>query len=439
MALPWLRPIIPESLFGRFLLIIIVPTVLVQLIATYIFYERHWSSVSRHMTAALAGEVAFTTQMFWRKTPEERKHMLKIAKQTLYLNVDFEQDAELDNGLGSFKRDTPLQQLQEELSEVIPSAFTLSYLNDDADIRINVQLADGVLHIISSSKRLQNQTTYIFILWMTGTAALLLIIAILFSKNQLRAISRLAYAAENFGKGLETATLKPEGAKEVKQAATAFLEMQERIQRQVKNRTDMLAGVSHDLRTPLTRIKLQLALLPESEEIKALHDDVTEMEKMIQEYLDFARGEGTEVAKRVYIPTFLTSITSAYQTRTKSLSVTLQTDLTLPLREQALKRAITNILENAVRYGSSIKLQAYEKDDHLFIEIEDDGPGIPEDKYTEVFKPFYRIDNSRNLQTGGVGLGLSIASDAIHSHGGDINLSKSDALGGLKVVIELPI
>lgn len=439
MALPWLKPAIPESLFGRFLLIIIIPTVLVQLIATYVFYERHWSSVSRHMVVALAGEVAFVTQMFWNESPEERNHMLAITKKNLYLIVEFEPGAELRAGMEDFDEPEILIQLRDELSRVIPSAFTLHHINDDNDISINVQLADGVLHIISSSKRLENQTTYIFILWMTGAATLLLIITILFSKNQIRTIARLAKAAEMFGKGLEMQSFKPEGAREVKQAATAFIEMKERIQRQVKNRTDMLAGVSHDLRTPLTRIKLQLALMPASEEATALHEDVTEMEKMIQEYLDFARGEGTEKPAPVYIPTFLAEITSAYQSRTQSLSFTLQADITLTLRGQAIKRALTNILENAVRYGSHIKIDTFIKDQHIVITIEDDGPGIPEEHYADVFKPFYRIDNSRNLQTGGVGLGLSIASDAIHSHGGDITLSKSQELGGLKVTVTLPV
>lgn len=439
MAFPWLKPVIPESLFGRFLLIIIIPTVLVQIVATYIFYERHWNSVSRHMTTGLAGDIAFITQMFWHSSANDRSHMLQIANKNLYLSITFEPGAELASGMEDFDEPESLSQLRKELNSLIPSAFTLHYINDEADIKTNIQLADGILHITSSTKRLENQTTYIFIYWMTGTAALLLVIAIIFSKNQLRAITRLARAAEMFGKGIETTSFKPEGAREVRQAATAFLEMKERIQRQVKNRTDMLSGVSHDLRTPLTRIKLQLALMPASDETKALHDDVIEMEKMIQEYLDFARGEGTETTKAIFIPDLITDITSAYQNRIQSLTVTIQTDISLPLRHQAMKRMLTNILENAVRYGSQIQIRAIVASQHLIIEIEDNGPGIPEDKYADVFKPFYRIDNSRNLQTGGVGLGLSIASDIIHSHGGSITLARSEALGGLKVIISLPV
>lgn len=439
MALPWLKPIIPESLFGRFLLIIIIPTVLMQVVATYVFYERHWSSVSRHMTVALAGDIAFITQMFWYQPPEERKRILSIAKKSLYLDVDMDEGAELSTSMENFTEPESLASLHSELAGLIPTAFTLHYINDGADVRANIQLAEGVLHIVASSKRLENQTTYIFILWMTGTAALLLLVAILFSKNQLRTISRLAKAAELFGKGLEIVNFKPEGAREVKQAAATFIEMKERIQRQVKNRTDMLAGVSHDLRTPLTRMKLQLALMPESEATVSLHDDVTEMEKMIQEYLDFARGEGTEIATPVYIPDFLYDTVGTFQNRAKNFNLTIQTDLTLPLRKQAMKRAFNNVLENAIRYASQIKIHAFEEGGYLMVETEDNGPGIPEDKYEEVFKPFYRIDNSRNLQTGGVGLGLSIASDAVHSHGGKITLSRSEDLGGLRVTIALPV
>lgn len=439
MAFRILKPLIPDTLFGRFLLILALPTVIVQLIATYVFYERHWGSVSRHMSAALAGEVAAVTEMLWQKTPEQRDHILAIMDKNLHVKTWFKEGEELSPQYENSDEIERFPEFRKELRKLMPSPFSITLANDGDDVQLHIQLADGVLHIITTTKRLENQTTYIFILWMTGSAALLLFVALLFSKNQIRAIARLSAAAEKFGKGLEITDFKPEGAKEVRQAAIAFLRMKARIKRQVTKRTEMLAGVSHDLRTPLTRMKLQLAMMGQTEDTVALKADVVEMEKMIQEYLDFVRGEGTESPVPCHVPSFLKGIVSAYQSRSPGIHLEIACDVTMPLRPQAIKRAVTNLLENARRFAKQqVKVTLKEENYTLILTIEDDGPGIPENEYTNVFKPFYRIDRSRNLDTGGVGLGMTISRDIIMSHGGDITLSKS-ALGGLKVTLSLPL
>ena len=439
MAFPFLRPFIPDSLFGRFLLIIVLPMVLVQLIAAYVFYERHWNSVSRHMGAALAGEVAMLTEILEEEPASNQPHILDIADKNLYVKAWFIPQKTL---LEPAERHSSIERFADfhhELSKLLSTPFTIHSTNDASDVEIQVQLASGVLHILTTNKRLENQTTYIFMLWMTGSATLLLVISILFMKNQIRAITRLATAAEKFGKGLEINDFKPEGAKEVLQASLAFIRMKERIKRQVTKRTEMLAGVSHDLRTPLTRMKLQLTMLGESEEIVALQEDVSEMEKMITEYLDFVRGEGTEAPTAYHIPSLLKDLVAPYQLRSGQLHLTVDCDTILLLRPRALKRAITNILENALRFAKQVDIHLFQEGHELILTIEDDGPGIPEEEYSQVFKPFYRIDRSRNLDTGGgVGLGMTIARDIISNHGGDITLGRS-TLNGLRVTITLPL
>jgi two-component system, OmpR family, osmolarity sensor histidine kinase EnvZ len=431
-----LKYILPHSLFGRFLLIMIIPTVLVQLVATYMFYQRHWNNVSSHMMIALANEIAMITQMREHQTIAERHRVHIMANDYLSLKTAFKKNVQLPPMQG--KLSSELNELRIELTKRVFSQVNVSYINGKQDVEIRVQMPGGVLEFIASRKRFYNPSTYIFILWMTGTASILLIIAILFSRIQIRAISRLAIAAEQFGKGQELQGFKPEGANEVRKAALAFLKMKERIERQISQRTEMLAGVSHDLRTPLTRMKLQLAMLGDSPYIRDLETDILDMEKMIQGYLDFARGEGTETAQAVCITELIEKIVASYNHYDNSLQLTISTPVTMPLRQQAIRRAITNILDNAVRYARNIAIDVRTTPQHLIVTIDDDGEGIPEEMREIVFKPFYRIDSSRNLETGGVGLGLAIARDIINGHGGTITLGESPAKG-LRVVIRLPL
>ncbi|MBT6093776.1 MAG: HAMP domain-containing protein, partial [Rhodospirillaceae bacterium] len=295
----------------------------------------------------------------------------------------------------------------------------------------------AVLHVVATRKRLFSSTAYMFVAWMVGTSLVLFGVATIFMRNQVKPIRRLAQAADDFGKGREVGSFKPEGATEVRQAAAAFMAMRERIVRQIRQRTDMLAGVSHDLRTPLTRMRLQLAMLDPAlaEELKA---DVVEMEHMLEGYLAFARGEGAEAP----VPTDMSALLEhvVRQARRKGARIDLHTEgeLMVPLRPTAFRRCITNILENAMRYGEHITVRAGLRDGSVDVVVDDDGPGIPTDQREDVFKPFFRIDGSRNPETGGVGLGLSIARDVVRGLGGEISLDDS-ALGGVRVRLRLPL
>jgi two-component system osmolarity sensor histidine kinase EnvZ len=263
-------------------------------------------------------------------------------------------------------------------------------------------------------------------------------VATIFMRNQVKPIRRLAVAADNFGKGRDVTQFKPEGAREVRQAASAFLAMRERISRQISQRTDMLAGVSHDLRTPLTRMKLQLAMIKQTDGAKELSSDVDEMEHMLEGYLAFARGEGTETPRSSDVSTVLNEVVTQAHRKSKAVDLHTEGELIVPLRPQAFKRCMTNLIDNAIRYANHVTVRAGTRGNAIEITVDDDGPGIPEDQREDVFKSFYRIDNSRNPETGGVGLGLTIARDVIRSHGGDITLSDSP-LSGLRARVRLPL
>jgi len=294
------------------------------------------------------------------------------------------------------------------------------------------------LHVITSRKRLFSSTTYIFIMWMVGSSIVLLAVAIYFLRNQMRPIRRLAVAADSFGKGRDVVDFKPEGAREVRQAAAAFIAMRERIRRQITQRTEMLAGVSHDLRTPLTRMRLQLAMLGEGEDIASLKADIAEMEKMIEAYLDFAKGEGPETPTPTDLSSLLAEVVASGRRNGGDIALTSNGDLTVPVRRNALKRCFSNLVENALRHGEHVTIAAERRGDVVEVAIDDDGPGIPEADREAVFRAFHRLDASRNFETGGVGLGLAIARDVVRGHGGDVLLSTSEA-GGLRALVRLPV
>lgn len=434
-----IKKIIPRSLLARFLLIIITPTVLVQLVATYIFYQRHWSSVTSHMASALAGEIAMLTHIA-RYEPDDMQEIVRKLMRD-YSDMKSFIIKTTTPPVANSSLPEELSSLRRELSGRVFMPFSIHYINNKSDVQVDLFLEDReeILRIITSRKRLDNPTTYIFIMWMTGTATLLLIVAILFLRNQVRSIRRLAIAAEKFGKGQEISSFKPEGAEEVRKAATAFLKMKARIERQIAQRTEMLAGVSHDLRTPITRIKLQLAMLPQQIEIKEMQSDILEMEQMIHDYLEFAKGEGTEPVQSTSLKQLVESVISTYRHHRHKITLDILEDSILTLRYNACKRALINIIDNAMRYGTHVTISLEKKDGlYAIIKIDDNGVGIAENNREIVFKPFYRLDSSRHLKTGSVGLGLAIARDIINGHGGDITLSESP-LNGLRVTIRIPI
>ena len=411
-----LHRFIPSSLFVRFILIIILPTIFTQLIVTYIFYNRHWESVSKNMSLSLANDIYVAFQLSQQNIdPQQRSRIygdLGIAFEVSKSN-NVKKIVDSYNSEAGFLYNS----LKEKLSLPIQIKFT----NNSNSIKIDIFQKNNIISFITNSKRVDNPTTYIFILWMTFTNIVFLFLAIIFTRNQIRPIIKLARAADKFGKGQHSLSFQPEGAKEIRKAAIAFLKMKERIERQISYRTEMLAGVSHDLRTPLTRMKLQLAITKDPE-LEQMLEDIKDMEHMINSYLDFARGDIKENAKIVFLNKFLTQVTGPYLQNNLSLTIKSSPNIKIALKTNALKRCFQNLFDNAFLYGNRVILNNYLDQDELYIEIHDDGPGIPVEKREEVFKPFFRLEESRNKETGGVGLGLAITRDIISNHGGQINL-----------------
>ncbi len=439
-----LKHLTPKGLFWRSLLILLIPMVLLQGVVAYIFFERHWDTVSRRLALGLTGDIIYVMRTM-QKFPEDefREWTLRAAHREMQINAVFEKGAKLPDEAPPLSSSNMDRMLHHALSERLIIPFHINTRRDDKNISIRIELKEGVLDILTPRKRMFSTTVYIFVLWMVGTALVVTAIAIFFLRNQIQPIRRLARAAEAFGKGREEVEFKPGGASEIRQAAAAFLDMRGRIARHIDQRTEMLAGVSHDLRTPLTRIKLQLTMLRESSpdanaEISDLESDIAEMEKMIDEYLAFARGQGGEAPVPADLSALLSDIVEGARRNGTALSLDAEEALTLPLQPNAIKRCLTNLIDNAVRYGEQVEVRARRAGESVEVLIEDDGPGIPPESVEDVFKPFFRLDNSRNPNYAGAGLGLAIARDVARGHGGDIMLQKSE-LGGLRAVLRLPV
>ncbi len=439
-----IKRLLPQTLFFRSLLILILPIFLLQIILTYIFFDRHWSAMTARLGLGVAGEIKMMTSFMENENEENRTKILNAATADLNLIATFDKGKTLDLneqnpapaiGWEKMIMDT----MNKELSNVIKQPFTVNVDFQEKWVEVRIQLDEGILNVSVPQRRLFSSTTYIFLLWVFGASMVLLIIAVLFMRNQIRPIRRLAIAAERFGKGREVNNFKIEGAKEVRQAGQAFLDMKTRIKRQISQRTDMLAGVSHDLRTPLTRLKLQIAMLGDSPDIYEMKKDVRDMEKMIDGYLNFVRGQGREQPKIVDIGALLQEITTATKRQGCDVDLNLNNlKIRMSLRALAFKRCLTNIVSNAAKHANFIWITLkHSEDKQIEIIIEDNGPGIDPSLYEEVFRPFYRIEGSRNMNTGGIGLGMPIAMDIVHAHGGEIWLDKSTH-GGLAVHILLP-
>jgi two-component system osmolarity sensor histidine kinase EnvZ len=430
-----IKRLLPRSLEGRTILILVVPVIIAQMITVYIFFERHFSALSVELSRAVAGDVAMLADDMERGD-QDRLRLFAEAGDTLDLSVDFEPRAKLDPDVVTHWNPLIEPILATALEERVARPFTIGAYGDDNWVEIKVQLNNGVLDVRSPQRRLFSYTAFVFILWVIGASLLLTWIAVIFMRNQVRPIRRLALAAESFGKGRDTMRLKPAGALEVRQAAAAFVVMRDRIRRQIVQRTEMLAGVSHDLRTPLTRMKLQLALAPDDEDSEGLRADVTEMETMIDAYLAFARGEGGEAPQRTDLAQMLRDVVDGLP-GSQAVALDAGAPIEIELRPIAMRRCLGNLIGNALRYGQAVRVTASWRQRVATVIIDDDGPGIPADSREAVFRPFFRLDPSRNAATGGVGLGLSIAQDIAHGHGGEIDLRDSP-MGGLRVVLTLP-
>ncbi len=432
-----IRRIMPRSLLWRGLLMILVPLVLLQVVTLRVFYGSHLDVVSRRLSSAVAGEIAQTITLMQRFPGQENTDwILEDARRHFGLGIRMIRNGALPGG----PRVNVIGPMDDDLDDALRAQLTMPFFMDWASdtrvVIVQVQVADGIVTFEAPRKRLYTSTVYLFVLWVVGSAALLFGIAALFMRNQVRAIRRLAKAAEDFGIGRDVGSIRPEGATEVRQAAAAFNRMQDRIRRFLSQRTEMLAGVSHDLRTPLTRLRLSLEMLPATEEMEPdIHEmtaDVQEMERMIGAYLAFARGEGTEQAEQVDLSALLDDIAARARRTGANVTLAVPSGLVLALRVDAVRRAVTNLVENAHRHAQRMVLSAEVQGRSILVTVDDDGPGIPEDRRESVFRPF------ESATEGGTGLGLTIARDIVRAHGGDIALGISP-LGGLRAQVRLPV
>ena len=433
------KNLLPRSLFGRSLLIIIMPLIILQMVSAWIFYDRHWDTITRRLSTSIAGDIGLVMELM-RQSPgsESRVTIFAMARRNFGLELTLREGVILKREISGNN-----SHIDYFLSRALDSRIQRPHQIDSSLYRkrvvVDIQMQESVLTVVVPGKRLFSVTTYIFIMWMVGTSLVLFAVASVFMRNQVRPISRLARAAEQFGKGRDLdENFRPEGALEVRQAAAAFNVMRQRLRRQMRQRTDMLSGVSHDLRTPITRMKLQLAMFPEIDAAAELMDDVAEMERMIEGYLTFARGDGDEAGKDVDLGQIVEDVVAGWRRNKVKIDCHVEGTLETWLRPDAIRRAIDNLVANAVRYGGNIWVRVGRRRETVEITVDDDGPGIPEDHREDVFRPFYRLDESRNPDTGGTGLGLAVARDLVRSHGGDVTLGESP-YGGLRARIRLPI
>jgi two-component system osmolarity sensor histidine kinase EnvZ len=441
-----IKRVLPTRLFLRTLLILLVPMVVLQLSVVYVFYDRHWSSIARNMAGVTAADIELITQEYERVkaeagTASAEARAIAMGRTLGIAVTPITEPGKVEQWRGY--KDFPA--LYSNLKNRIPHRFMIQRLRDATDkrVRIRVEVEAGALDFTINSKRLVSSTTNIVIAWMVGSAVILMLIAALFLRNQIRPIVQLARAAEQFGLGQEVEGFRPRGASEIRRASRAFIAMADRIRKSVTSRTEMLAGISHDLRTPLTRMKLELEMGKVDEETRAaLSAEIDEMRRMIDEYLDFARGDAGEPMQPVAVDALLAELAELYQRQRQNVTLGEITPETLMLRPNALRRALTNLIDNALRYGHAATLSLDENIAFVRVKVTDKGPGIPESEFENVFKPFRRLEASRNSATGGVGLGLSIARDIALSHGGDISLEnqkdKSGKVTGLEVTLKLP-
>lgn len=435
--LRWFGGLMPKGLYARSLIIIIAPVVLLQSVVAYVFMERHWQLVTRRLSSAVTADIAALIDIY-ETYPRDRdaETLSRIASERLGLDVDI-----LDNTTLPPPTPKPFfsildEALSEEIKRRIARPFWIDTVGRSSLIEIRIQLDDDVMRVMARRSQAYASNSHIFLLWMSGSSLVLLGVAILFLRNQIRPILKLAAAAEGLGKGRDV-EFRPRGAREVRQAGHAFIEMKRRIERAMDQRTAMLNGVSHDLRTILTRFKLSLALVEQTPDVEDLKRDVDEMSRMLEGYLAFARGDAGEQAVTTDLRSLLQELKADAERQGAAVSLDIVGDPAITVRPDAFRRLLTNLVSNAARHGERIALSANHETRWLVVHVEDDGPGIPPDLREEVFKPFVRLDEARNQDEGGSGLGLAIARDIARSHGGDIVLGES-GLGGLKATVRLP-
>jgi len=430
-----IKRILPKRLFYRSLIIVATPIILLQIIITVVFFDSLWIKANKGMTRSLVGEIRTMFDVYKKGNEDEQQKIISLYNK----NFDFVISLKENELLPAKKTERWFSPIDRSLRRELKPMFdfywfdTTSY-KELVDLRIIYK--SGVLQIFFPRHKIAPSSARIFALWITLPGLLLILISIVFLKNQTRPIVNLAKAAEKFGKGEFVKEFRPSGAREIRQAAYEFDKMRKRISVHLNQRSEMLSGISHDLRTPLTRLKLQLALLKQQDVAKKMSDDIEEMERMLNEYLEFSRHQKNEETETVNINNLITEIIKKYDN--KHINVQFGENIKINIRTNSIKRCLINLIDNGLSYGKKIEIITKKTVGDAIIFVDDNGPGIPEHEYQNVMKPFYRIDKSRGQNKSGVGLGLSIANDIIYSHGGNISLEKSP-LSGLRVKISLPL
>ncbi|MFL6799392.1 MAG: ATP-binding protein [Xanthobacteraceae bacterium] len=434
-----IKGVMPKGLYARALLIIIAPMVVLQSVVAYMFMERHYYMVTQRLSAGVVQDIATLIEIY-KVYPQEPNNtqLRRIAQEKLGLVVDFLPVSELPPPGRKPFFSLVDQALSEEIRKSVGRPYWIDTVGRSSLLEVRVRLDNAVMRVFAPRGAAHVSNSHIFLGWMVGTSLVLIIVAVLFLRNQIRPVLRLADAAESFGKGREVPDFQPRGAREVRRAAQAFIQMKRRIERSLEQRTTMLAGVSHDLRTVLTRFKLELALIGDSPEVEAMKKDVDEMGRMLEAYLAFARGDSGEQSAPTDMGSFLQELKIDAERNGHRASVQFHGHPIVTVRPHAFKRCLANLVSNAARHAPSISISGQRDHRWLTVSVDDDGPGIPSQMREEVFKPFLRLDDSRNQDEGGTGLGLAIARDIARSHGGDIVLSDSP-LGGLRATVRVPV
>ncbi len=434
----WLRRRLPTGLYTRSLLIVILPMLLLQTVVAALFMERHWRMVTERLSEGTIRDIAGIIEVI-HTYPQDSNYeqITKIADEALNLTIAVEEDGQLPP-----PRPRPFFSilddiLADQITDQIKLPFWIDTVGDSSLVEIRIKIDTRVLRVFARRGSTYASNTHIFLIWMVGTAFVLVVISILFLRGQIRPILALARAAESFGKGQKMEGYSPRGADEVRRAGLAFIQMRERIERQMEQRTAMLAGISHDLRTILTRFRLQLALAGDRPELAGMSQDVEDMQSMLEGYLAFAKGEAEEDVGELRLSELLEKFRSDFSLHGKALTYRIDGDDSIAVRPNAFMRLVGNLVSNSQRYANNLHIEAKHSARWLTLTLDDDGPGIPASSREDVFKPFHRLDEARNLDASGTGLGLAIALDIARSHGGNVTLDDSPQ-GGLRAVVRLP-
>ena len=429
-----IKKIIPSTLIGRSIIIIFVPIIIIVLLTSFVFYQTSWSIISKRLTESVAADINVLVKLI---NSDLTDNAINIANQDFKMKINIINDKQLLSSRSNLNSGILSNRLNQSLSN-LKKKFDYDLSNLEEGVLIYIQIEEDILEINVDKDRLYSESAFVFLLWMIFASIILFFMSYFLMSRQLRPLKRLAIIAETFGRGLDAPEIQTAGAYEIRQTANAFNQMRTRIKRFLKQRTEMLAGVSHDLRTPLTRMKLQISLMKDEKAKSELEVDVNEMTSMLDSYVSFVKTESPEPIETIIINELINDIVKTVEKNGVELTIKEKNTIQTSGRQIQLKRAFNNIIDNSQRYAKKIEIILYTNEKDCVIEFNDNGEGIPRDKYEDVFKPFFTLDPSRNKLKGESGLGLTITRDIIRSHGGDVKLSESN-LGGLQLKVLLPL